>query len=96
MNNESVEYKKAAEKVETKLMFYKNFAYYIIVNIFLCIINLLTAGRITWAIWPIFIWGMVVVAHAVRVFLFFQLHTIKENMIRRELEKEKNKSKTSK
>ena len=45
-----------------KFLFYINLIFYIIISVFLIIINVLTSTYI-WAIWPIIGWGVLVLFH---------------------------------
>ena len=94
MDVESAEYKLAEKRVEAKLGFYKNLGAYLIVNISLCIINLITSATISWAIWPILFLGIAIVIHGANTFL--QPSGLKEEMIKKELEKVKAKPATKK
>jgi hypothetical protein len=91
-NNDA--YKVAEEKVEARIMLYKHLAAFITVNLLLCLINLICSGSISWALWPILGWGMVVVIHA--SYIVFHTQGLKENMIKKELEKEEKQKKVVK
>ena len=94
MENQAT-YQKAKERVEAKIGFYIHLTVYVGVNILLCIINLLTAPRYLWFLWPLIGWGIGVFFHALRVFAFTEGSAIKERMIEKEMTKEARKKQGS-
>ncbi len=58
-------YERARERVQQLKEFYVHLAVYVMVNIVLIAINIITAGH--WFIWPLFGWGIGVAVHAVTV-----------------------------
>ena len=86
-------YKKAEKRVEAKIGFYTHLAVYVGVNILLIIINLLTSTQELWFKWPLIGWGIGVCFHALGVFVFTERSSIKERMIKKEMEKEAIKKK---
>ena len=87
-------YRAAEEKVESRIVLYKHLAAFVAVNLLLCLINLICNGRISWALWPILGWGMLMVVHA--SYVVFHTQGLKECMIKREVEKEDKKKKVTK
>ena len=85
--------KKAEKRVEAKIGFYTHLAVYVGVNILLIIINLLTSTQELWFKWPLIGWGIGVCFHALGVFVFPERSSIKERMIKKEMEKEAIKKK---
>jgi len=65
---EEERYIKAKKRVEEIKGFYGNLIAYIIVNIGLLVINLLTAPNYLWFFWPMLGWGIGVVFHGMKVF----------------------------
>ena len=68
MNTEEIKYLKAKERVETLRGFYIHLTVYVIVNLGLFIINMMTSPETLWFIWPLMGWGIAVVLHGLRVF----------------------------
>jgi hypothetical protein len=66
--DEAARYKQAKERVEALKGFYAHLAIYLIVNIGLLLINLLTGGGL-WFYWPLFGWGIGLASHAVAIFI---------------------------
>ena len=50
--------------------FYRHLSIYVIVNIALVFINLMSAPDTIWFIWPLFGWGIGIAFHALNVFVF--------------------------
>jgi len=68
MDKNSEAYKKAQQRVESLKGFYTHFGIYIIVNIFLVVLNLISSPNDLWFIWVLLGWGIGVAAHALSVF----------------------------
>jgi hypothetical protein len=51
--------------------FYTHLVVYVLVNLFLLVLNVLTSRGDWWFYWPLFGWGIGVVAHAFSVFSGF-------------------------
>ena len=68
MNDEK--YKAAKKRVAEIRDFYKNLITYAVVNVFLIIINLLTSPESIWFYWVTIFWGLGLLFHASKVFLF--------------------------
>lgn len=60
----------ARERAQAKYGFYKHLAVYFVINLMLFFINLVTAPETFWSIWPMIGWGVAIVFHAARVFVF--------------------------
>ena len=68
MNTEDNRYQKAKKRVEALKGFYVHLTVYVLVNLLLCTINLLTSPGRLWFYWPLLGWGIAVALHALRVF----------------------------
>lgn len=84
-------YERAAERVDRKLKFYRNFICYITVNAFLIILNAVYTPEFWWAVFPAFFWGIGVVKDFLKAFVFANLYTeeYRERKIAQEMEKMK-------
>ncbi|APE31905.1 hypothetical protein BOX17_13645 [Halomonas aestuarii] len=80
-------FNKAKKKVEAKIGFYIHLGIYVVVNIMLVAINLLTSSQYFWFKWPLIGWGIGVLLHGLGVFAFPGESAIKERMIKREMKK---------
>ncbi len=60
----------AHERAQAKYGFYKHLAVYFAVNLMLVLINLVTDRSTFWSVWPMLGWGVAIVIHAARVFVF--------------------------
>ena len=81
-------YKKAKEKAEAKIGFFIHLAVYVVVNIFLIILNVTIAKGYFWAIWPLMGWGIGVFFHGMGVFVFSKKSSLKERMIEKEMSRD--------
>ena len=59
------------EEVEEIKGFYIHLGIYVLINLFLIVLNLITSPSYFWAIWPMLGWGVGVGAHAVATFGLF-------------------------
>jgi hypothetical protein len=86
-------YFKAKKRVEKIKGFYGNLIAYIVVNIGLLAINLLTSPNYLWFFWPLLGWGIGVFFHGMKVFNYmpFLGKDWEENKIKEFIEKEKEK-----
>lgn len=66
--DDQARYERAKKRVEEIKGFYSHISVYVLVNLALLIINLLTSPHHFWFFWPLFFWGIGIVAHAVSVF----------------------------
>ncbi len=67
-HHEEERYYQAKKRVEEIKGFYGNLASYVLVNLFLMILNLATSPQYLWFFWPLLGWGIGVVFHAFSVF----------------------------
>lgn len=67
MNNDPA-YEEARKRVREVKGFYTNLFTYIIVNVFLAIINLITSPTRLWFIWVVIVWGIGIAYQAYSVF----------------------------
>ena len=58
----------ARKRAQVKLSFFGHLAIYGVVNIFLAVVNLLTAPDALWFYWPLLGWGVGLVAHGIAVY----------------------------
>jgi hypothetical protein len=58
----------AKKKVNEIKGFYGNLTSYILVNVILLVINLVTSPEYLWFFWPLFGWGIGVLIHGMSVF----------------------------
>ena len=65
---EEERYFKARKRVEEIKGFYVNLIAYIVINIGLLILNLVTSPKHLWFYWPLFWWGIGVFFHGMKVF----------------------------
>jgi hypothetical protein len=86
-------YMKAVKRVEDIKGFYGNLAAYILVNIGLLVINLVTSPQYLWFFWPMLGWGIGVVFHGMKVFNYMPFFGRKweEKKMREFIEEEKRK-----
>jgi 2TM domain len=68
MNNEKIRYQQAKERVEALRGFYIHLTVYVIVNLFLFLLNILVSPDSLLFYWPLLGWGIAIVLHAVSVF----------------------------
>ena len=68
MNTQENKYQKAKERVEMIKGFYIHLTVYVVVNILLFSINMLTSPGYLWFFWPLMGWGIAVVLHSLAVF----------------------------
>jgi len=68
MNDEK--YEKAKKRVEELRKFYGNLVTYAVINVILVIINLVTSPASLWFYWVTIFWGIAILLHASRVFVF--------------------------
>ena len=68
MSDQETRYQNARRKVAALRQFYIHLTVYIVVNLFLFILNMLTSPDRLWFYWPLMGWGIAVALHALRVF----------------------------
>ncbi len=69
-NENEIRYEKARKRVHAIKGFYGNLSSYVLVNLFLLILNLVTSPEHLWFYWPMLGWGLGVVFHGLKVFNF--------------------------
>ena len=89
--NEMLAYEKAAKRVEELKGFYGNLISYCIFIPFLFFINWRTSPNYWWAFWPMFGWGIGVIAHGIKTFGIGS--DWEEKQIRKYMEKEEQSKK---
>ena len=84
-------YLKAKKRVEEIKGFYGNLISYIVVNLGLLVINLVTSPKYLWFFWPMLGWGIGVIFHGMKVFncMPFLGKDWEEQKIKEFMEKEK-------
>jgi len=85
----SAEYQSAKKRVEAKMGFYTHLSVYAAVILFLAIINFVTSSGTIWVQWPMLGWGVAVAIHAAFVFVFPRRFAVTEQMIEKEMGKER-------
>ncbi len=87
-------YERAMKRVEDIKGFYGNLGSYIVVNIGLMILNLVTTPEHLWFYWPMIGWGIGVVFHGMKVFNYFPFFgkEWEEKKLKQLLEEEKRKN----
>jgi hypothetical protein len=70
MNTEENKYQKAKERVEAIKGFYTHLTVYVVVNLILFSINMITSPGNLWFLWPLMGWGIGVAFHVLSVFGF--------------------------
>ena len=66
--NDQVAYEDAKERVKELRGFYQHLVAYVLINVFLFVVNVLTSPGSWWFYWPLFGWGIGIVAHGASVF----------------------------
>lgn len=80
----------AEKRADAKIKFYKSFLIYIIVNVFLAIINAVYTPQFWWVLFPVFFWGIGVFVKFLNAFIFidkFDNLEYRERKIEEEMEK---------
>ena len=81
---------RAEERVNFKIKFYRNLKAYIITNMMLAIINGLFTPEFWWVMFPLFFWGIGVIADFLKAYVFiddFDSESYRERKIQEEMEK---------
>jgi hypothetical protein len=95
-DNDSLELRKAYERAEKivaeKIGFLRHLAIYVVINIVLLVINLLTTCFL-WFLIPLGTWGVLLLAHFVSVYMFKgdRFERWRSREVEKEIEKLKNK-----
>ena len=89
--SESELYSRAERRVDEKMGFYRHLYSFIAVNIILIIINVLFSRGEWWFYWVTLFWGIGLVSHYLKTFVFFEKFDEKyrDQMIEKEMEKMK-------
>ena len=66
--SDNLAYERAHKRVKELKSFYSNLISYVIVTIFLIILNLITSPKQLWFYWPLMGWGIGVIGHGMSVF----------------------------
>jgi len=90
-NKDNEAYKRAEKIVEEKIGFYIHIVTFIVVNIVLIVINVVTSPEYFWFIWPLLGWGIGLVFHGLNVFVVYKGSSITEKMIKKEMDKESSR-----
>jgi hypothetical protein len=85
---EDYAYRRAEARAEARLGFYRHAIIYVAVNLFLALFNLWRSPDHLWFQWPLFGWGIGLLAHAFNVFSSRWFAGRKAQMIQRELERD--------
>ena len=80
--------RRAARRAKAKFAFFIHLAVYCIVNVLLFFIDLFSSPGLNWFYWPLMGWGFGLAVHGLVTYGLKYLQTIRERMIRKELEKE--------
>ncbi len=78
-------YEKASKRVAAKLSFFIHLTVYVVVNLLLLGINLVTEPGHLWFYWPLAGWGVGLIFHGLSVFFFSRLDSLKERMVEKEM-----------
>ena len=69
MMNDEEKYERAKKQVKEIKAFYSNLISYVVVNVILIIINLITSPGSLWFFWVTIFWGIGILIHGVHVFM---------------------------
>lgn len=87
---EDERYLRAKKKVENLKSFYTHLTVYVLINVFLFVINLSTYDGHWWFIYPLGGWGIGLLAHALSTFTFgFFSEEWEERKIKEYMEKDR-------
>lgn len=84
---------RAEERVNLKIKFYRNLKAYVITNAVLAIINGLFTPEFWWVMFPLFFWGIGVIADFLKTYVFiddFDSESYRERKIQEEMERLRN------
>ena len=85
-------YERASKRVAAKMSFFIHLTIYVVINLLLVVINLVTSPGHLWFYWALFGWGIGLFFHGLSVFFFGRLDNIKERMIEKEMARMKDNS----
>jgi hypothetical protein len=83
--NDRADNARARKAVKLRLGFYIHLTAYLVVNVLLIIINLATFSDYLWFPWPLFGWGIGLLAHAI---VTFWLPGVQKRMVEKEINKQ--------
>lgn len=66
--NDREQYESARKRVKEIKEFYSHLLSYVVVNLFLMAVNLLTSPEHLWFFWPMLGWGVGIAVHAMKTF----------------------------
>ena len=84
---------RAEERENLKIKFYRNLKAYVITNAVLAIINGLFTPEFWWVMFPLFFWGIGVIADFLKAYVFiddFDSESYRERKIQEEMERLRN------
>lgn len=84
-------YKRAQERVDEKIKFYRHLFSYVVVVALLFIVNIICTPEYFWVLWVIFFWGIGIIFDFLKVFIIYEKFDdkYKDKMIEKELFKMK-------
>ena len=87
--SESDLYSRAEKRVDEKMDFYRHLYSFVAVNIVLIVINVLFSRGEWWFYWVTLFWGIGLVSHYLKTFVFFEKfdENYRDQMIEKEMEK---------
>jgi hypothetical protein len=88
MENEIL-YRRAAVRAAMQLAFYRHVMIYIVVNALLVAVNLLKDPHHLWFQWGLLGWGIGLLVHGLNVYSYRWFGSRREQMIQRELERQR-------
>jgi hypothetical protein len=71
MNEKEITLQRAKKRVAALRGFYIHLSVYVIVNLFLFLLNIITSPDVLWFYWPLLGWGIAIVVHGLSVFWGF-------------------------
>jgi uncharacterized membrane protein len=86
--DEQARYQEAKKRVEEIKVFYFHLVSYLLVNLTLVVINLLTSPGYLWFFWPLIGWGIGLILHALTVYGGFWGKAWEERKIKEIMEKD--------
>jgi len=85
-------YLQAKERIEARRGFFVHLSVFVVVNAGLLVMNLATSPDYLWFKWPLMGWTIGIMFHGLGVFVFSDRFAVTDEMIERELEKERQPS----
>lgn len=82
---------RARKRAEARFGLYRHLAVYLVVNLMLFLINLVTSPDYLWSIWPLMGWGVAIAFHALSVLVFDKKGEILERLTEEELRKDEKR-----